>query len=115
MKGIERDATGAPAAERWCMAAAILIAGYFLATSIYISCHRLFWYDEVYTTMTARLPDLHTIWKALTEDNFDPSPFGYFIVARLFDQIAGPSELGIRLPSALAMTAGMLLTYDCAR
>ena len=35
--------------------------------------------------------------------------------AQTFDKLFGPSEIGIRLPSALAMVGGMLLTYDCAR
>jgi hypothetical protein len=36
-------------------------------------------------------------------------------VARASDKIFGPGEIGIRLPSALAMTAGMLITYDIVR
>ena len=101
--------------NRWSFPGALLIAAYFLATSIYISYHRLFWYDEVFTTLTTRMPDWHTIWRALTEDNADPSPFGFFVIARVFDKLFGPGEIGIRLPSALAMTAGMLITYDCVR
>ena len=93
----------------------MLLAGYFLVTSIYISGHRLFWYDEVFTTLTTRMPDWHTIWRALVDDNGDPSALGFFVVARTFDKLFGPSEIGIRLPSALAMVGGMLLTYDCAR
>src|SRR5205807_1112522 len=73
------------------------------------------WYDEVFTTLTTRLPDWSTIWKALVQENRDPMPFGYFVVARIFDQMFGPGEIGIRLPSALGVTAGMLLTYDSAR
>lgn len=111
-------ATGNPlsaAADRWSFRCALLLAAYFLVTNIYISGHRLFWYDEVFTTLTTRMPDWHTIWKALVEDNSDPSPFGYFVVARIFDRLFGPSEIGIRLPSALAVAAGMFLTYDCTR
>ena len=110
-------ATSKPSAalNRWSFAGAMLLAFYFLITSIYIAGHRLFWYDEVFTTLTTRMPDWHTIWKALVEDNGDPSPIGFFVVARTFDKLFGPSEIGIRLPSALAMVGGMLLTYDCAR
>lgn len=101
--------------DRICFAGALLLAAYFLATSLYIASHRLFWYDEVFTTLTTRMPDWHTMWRALVEDNADPTPFGFFVVARIFDKLFGPSEIGIRLPSALAMVAGMWLTYDCAR
>jgi hypothetical protein len=115
MKSIANSRPSAAAMSRWPLAGALLLAAFFLFTSIYIAGHRLFWYDEVFTTLTTRLPDWHTIWRALVEDNGDPSPFGFFVVTRFFDKLFGPSEIGIRLPSALAMTAGMWLTYDCAR
>src|SRR4051794_11411238 len=104
---LERAAPLEAVVNRWSFPAALLLAGYFLATSIYIAGHRLFWYDEIFTTLTTRMPDWHTMWRALTQDNLDPSPFGFFVVMRVFDRIFGPSEIGIRLPSALAMTAGM--------
>src|ERR1039457_4943753 len=107
--------TSTAAATGWAFAGALLLAAYYFLTNIYISQHRLFWYDEVFTTLTTRMPDWHTVWRALVEDNSDPSPFGFFVVARTFDKLFGPSEVGIRLPSALAMAGGMLLTYDCAR
>ena len=104
-----------PLYERFAPAGAWLLATFFLVTSIYISRHRLFWYDEVFTTLTARLPNFRTIWDALVRDNYDPTPFGYFVVVRGFDRLFGPGEIGIRLPSALAVAAGMLVTYACAR
>lgn len=113
MKSITDSKPPATAVDRWSLAGALLLAAYFLVTSIYISCHRLFWYDEIFTTLTTRMPDWQTIWRALADS--DPLPFGYFVVARVFDKLFGPSEIGIRLPSALAMVAGMLLTYDGVR
>jgi Dolichyl-phosphate-mannose-protein mannosyltransferase len=104
----------AAVADRAYFAGALLLAAYFLATSFYIASHRLFWYDEVFTTMTARMPDWHTIWRALVEENLDPTPFGFFVVARIFDKVFGPGEIAIRIPSVLALAGGMLFTYDCA-
>ncbi|MCU1238341.1 MAG: hypothetical protein JWP63_6308 [Candidatus Solibacter sp.] len=101
--------------DRWSFAGAILLSGFFLATSIYIASHRLFWYDEVFTTFTARMRDWRTIWAALVHENADPTPFGFFAFVRTSDQLFGPGEIGIRLPSVLAMTAGMWLVYDCVR
>jgi Dolichyl-phosphate-mannose-protein mannosyltransferase len=115
MKSMATSKPSATAVDRWTFIGALALAAYFLVTNIYISGHRLFWYDEVFTTLTTRMPDWSTIWRAVVEDCTDPSPFGYFVVARTFDKLFGPSEIGIRLPSALAMAAGMLLTYDCAR
>ena len=105
----------AGAVDRWSLAGVMSLTGFFLLSNLYIASHRLFWYDEVFTTLTTRMPDWHTVWRALVEDGGDPSPMGFFIVARTFDRLFGPSEIGIRLPSALAMAAGMLFTYDCAR
>jgi hypothetical protein len=109
------DNSESSAIDRWCLVGAVLLSGFFLATSIYIACHRLFWYDEVFTTYTARMPDWKTIWAALVHENLDPTPLGFFAVVRASDKLFGPGEIGIRLPSALAMTAGMWLVYDCAR
>jgi hypothetical protein len=77
MKSSGTSKPSATAVDRWSFAGALLLAAYFLATNIYISGHRLFWYDEVFTTLTTRMPDWHTIWRALVEDNSDPSPFGF--------------------------------------
>src|ERR1022692_1007291 len=115
MKSLSNRKPAVTAIDRWSFAGALALAAYFLVTNIYISGHRLFWYDEVFTTLSTRLPGWHTIWRALVEENADPSPFGFFVVARTFDRLFGPSEIGIRLPSVLAMAGGMLLTYDCAR
>ena len=115
MTSLATSKASASALSRLSFAGAMLLAAYFLVTSIYISGHRLFWYDEVFTTLTTRMPDWHTIWRALVDDNGDPSPIGFFVVARTFDKLFGPSEIGIRLPSALAMVGGMLLMYDCTR
>src|SRR5271157_3483638 len=43
-----------------------------------------------------------------------PAPI-YFMVVRIFDNFFGHTDFSVRLPSALAMTAGLLLTFDCAR
>src|SRR4051812_2094103 len=104
-----------PKSEKWAHAGAIAFALFFLGTSYHISLHRLFWYDEVFTTLTTRLPDVHSMWRALIEDNYDPMPFGFFLVARLFDKLFGPGEIGIRLPAMLGIFGGMLLVYDVAR
>jgi 4-amino-4-deoxy-L-arabinose transferase-like glycosyltransferase len=41
-------------------------------------------------------------------------PF-YYMLVRAFTAMLGHSEVAARLPSALAMVAGLLLTFDCAR
>jgi Dolichyl-phosphate-mannose-protein mannosyltransferase len=97
----------------WGFAAAILLAGFYLATSIQIASHRLFWFDELFTISISRLPNLPVMLQALKADN--NMPFPYFIVVHLFERLLGHSEMAARLPSALAMTAGLLIAFDCAR
>src|SRR5262245_11731445 len=102
-------------ADQWTQAGAIRFALFFLLTGLYICFHRLFWYDEVFTTLTTRLPDLPTVWKALVQDNADLMGIGYFFIVRPFDKLFGYGEAAIRIPSLIAVIAGMLLVYDTAR
>ncbi len=98
----------------WSFIAATLLVAFYFATSLYISSHRLLWVDEILTVLNTRLPHWTTIWKAATQ-GADGLPPIYFMVVRPFDDLFGHSDLSIRLPSALAMLAGLLLTFDCAR
>jgi mannosyltransferase len=98
----------------WSIAAALLLAAFYLVTNLYISSHRLLWVDEINTVNFSRLPGWTSIWKALCE-GAEGMPPTYFMTVRIFDNLFGHSELAVRLPSALAMAAGLLLTFDCAR
>ena len=98
----------------WSFVVAVSLAAFFLATSLYISSHRLLWFDEVVTVHLARLPDWTTLLAALGH-GVDSLPPAYYLVVRAFDRLFGNSELAIRLPSTLAMVATLLLTFDCAR
>src|SRR5271166_2984340 len=109
------NSTSAPAMAapetRSLIAAAVMVAFYFV-TSLYIASHRLFWYDEIFTLHIAWLPGFHTLWTALAHAADPPS---YSMVVRMFGTLFGRSEVIARLPSTLAMVAGLLLTFDCAR
>ena len=106
-----------PAADKanaWCYVAAAALAVFYLGTSLYIASHRPLWIDEVLTAMTTRLPGYAAIWRAFAR-GADGLPPTYFMLMRPFDALFRHSDFGLRVPSALAMTAGMLLTFDCAR
>jgi 4-amino-4-deoxy-L-arabinose transferase-like glycosyltransferase len=90
------------------------LAGFYLVSSLYIASHRLFWYDEIFTVQIARLPQWKTILSALAH-GLDSQPPIYYMVVRTLDQMFGHREVAARLPSALAMAVGMLITFDCAR
>lgn len=100
--------------EFWSLVAAASLAAFYLITSIYIASHRLLWFDEILTVDIARLPNMATMWQALA-NGVDGTPPGYHILARMFVELLGPSQVAARLPSTLAMVAGMLVTFDCAR
>src|SRR5271157_817742 len=101
-------------ASTWGFLAAAGLATFYLATSLYISSHRLLWFDEVFTVHMARLPDWKTLLTALSH-GADSLPPLYYIVVGIFDKLFGHSEVAIRLPSTLAMVATLLITFDCAR
>ncbi|MEO8595983.1 MAG: glycosyltransferase family 39 protein [Candidatus Solibacter sp.] len=93
---------------------ALLLAGFYVATSLYISSRRLFWADEIYTVLLSRQPDLRTLWNALA-DGVDQVPVLYVLLARIFDQLFNHSALGVRVPSVLALGIGLLVTFDIVR
>jgi len=94
--------------------AAAMLAAFYLATSIYIGSHRLFWYDEIVTAHLAGLPNLATVLDALSH-GADGLPPGYYILAMTTQKVFGSNEVAARLPSALSMAVGLLVTFDCAR
>src|SRR5271169_4900045 len=98
----------------WSFVTATSLAAFYLSTSLYISSHRLLWVDEILTVLNTRLPSWTAIWKTSAQ-GADGLPPIYFLVVRIFDDLFGRTDLSIRLPSALALTVGLLLTFDCAR
>src|SRR5271157_103118 len=98
----------------WSIVAAVALAAFYLATTLYIASHRLFWSDELFTIHIARLPHWTSIWKVLGR-GADSLPPIYYMVVRTFGKPFGYSEIAVRLPSTLAMVAGLLITFDCTR
>jgi hypothetical protein len=93
---------------------AAILSAFYLATSVYIGFHRLFWFDEILTVHVAGLRYLVTILDALGH-GADGMPAGYYIVVSTAQKLLGSSEVAARLPSAVALAAGLLVTFDCAR
>lgn len=98
----------------WTFTTAALLCGFYLITSIYIAAHRLYWFDELFVVRIAQLPSVTTMWQALAHAS-DTMPPGYHLLMRALGRAFGYGEVAMRLPSALAMIAGLLLTFDCAR
>lgn len=100
--------------QRLSLFVGIFLIGFYLVSSLWIASHRRLWYDEISTVLIARLPDIATIWSALSSAG-DVLPATYFMLVRLFDHPLGPTEVAARIPSALGLAIGLLITFDCAR
>lgn len=100
--------------QRFSLLVGISLVAFYLLSSLWIASHRRLWYDEISTVLIARLPDFGTIWDALT-NGADVLPANYFMLVRIFDRALGPAEFAARIPSALALALGLLITFDCAR
>jgi len=85
-----------------------------LLSSLWIAYHRTGWYDEILVLTIARLPGSGAILHAISASASSLPPL-YFLIVRLFDQILGPNDGAARIPSALAIAAGMMVTFGCAR
>jgi len=95
-------------------ATALLLAGFYIATSLFISFHRWLWYDEIFTAIASRMPDFHTLWKSLSDSTQQIPPL-YFVITRICDQLLHHADGGIRIPSAIALGVGMYITFDIVR
>ena len=98
----------------WSLLIAAALAVFYLGTSIYISAHRLYWFDEIFIVRIAKLPSIATMWRTLAAAG-DTMPPGYHLMMRAWCHLFGYSEVATRLPSAIAMVVGLLITFDCAR
>ncbi len=98
----------------WSYVVAAGLAIFYFVTSYEIAAHRVFWFDELFTLHIARLPQLGTIWTALS-NGVDALPPTYYVTVRLFDSLFGPGDVAARIPSMIAMAIGLLLIFDCAR
>src|SRR5215471_17464025 len=94
---------------------AVVLALFFLATSIYISVKRPLWFDELGTLRIAKLPDLGTVWQVQQTFQADSAPIVYHLLVRVLFHLSGRTDLIARYLAAVAMIAAMLVVFDCAR
>jgi mannosyltransferase len=98
---------------RWCWSLALLMSGFYVISSLYISAHRLLWYDEVLTAISSRQPTIRAMLDSL--GSLDAVPPLYFLITRGFYWAFHHSDFALRIPSALALGAGMIVTFDIVR
>ena len=100
--------------SNWAVITAILFSAFIFAASLYISAHRLLWYDEILTDLVSRQSWPSGVVQSLRM-GVDQQPLPYYLIEKLSQRAFGTNALALRLPSALALFAGLLVTFDCAR
>src|SRR5579863_3763000 len=103
------------AGSAWSLIGALALAAFYLASSVYLASGRPFWLDEMETMLFAGLPKAATIWKAVSYVDPWGEPTPYYLVVHVFLKLLRTAQIAARLPSALAMVAGLLVTFDCTR
>jgi hypothetical protein len=100
---------GAPTspAPIWDLAVKIAIGGALLASCILQASRKGYWHDELLTWRLMQDPSLPHMLSALGAP-VDGVPPLYPTLTWLFTRVAGPTELGIRLVSALGLSLGAL-------
>jgi hypothetical protein len=100
--------------ENWHWFVVIGLALVVFSTSLSIAWRRLFWFDEIYSVTYAKMADFGTIWRAVSAAA-DQTPIGYYLLAWAAYSASGNWDLGIRIVSVIAMTATIIVVFDCAR
>ena len=75
----------------------IVFTSLYLLATLYRASRKMFWFDELFTVYLSRLPDMGSIWKALTQ-GADFNPPGFYAITRLSESLFGETNLGVRLP-----------------
>ncbi|HEY6346658.1 MAG TPA: glycosyltransferase family 39 protein [Bryobacteraceae bacterium] len=83
--------------------------GYF-AITLYRAERRPFWFDELFTLYISRLPDLRSIWSALTH-GVDQNPPMLYLLTHWSQAAFGANELGARIPQVVGFWVFCLCLY----
>src|SRR5579885_3076331 len=100
--------------DAWAMIAAALLAGFCLLASLYIAGRRIVWYDEIYTALISGRQWPGEVLRLL-KAGVDQQPLPYYLLVKASGKLFGWSAFSLRLPSALGMSAGLLVIFDCVR
>src|SRR5450432_4273159 len=101
-------------ADTWAVVAAVLLSVFCLLATLYIAGRRLPWYDEIITAIVSRLSWPGEVLRLL-KTGVDQQPLPYYLLVKLSGGMFGVNLFSARLPSALALFAALLITFDCAR
>jgi hypothetical protein len=95
--------------ERWTRYAICLLVLYAIARAVVASISKPFWYDEIFTVILARQPNLATIWSALHR-GVDSQPPLFDLIERA-GTIVPNAEIGFRLPSVIGFACVLVCLF----
>ncbi|MFN0054061.1 MAG: glycosyltransferase family 39 protein [Planctomycetales bacterium] len=94
--------------------ALVLAAVAILGGCAWSSSSVIFWLDEILTALPAGDPSFSHMLSGL-KDELNAMPPLYFVLTWLWAQVAGVSELSLRLPSAIMGVVGMVGLWSALR
>lgn len=75
----------------------VLFSAVYFAATCYRASRKLFWFDEIFTVYLSNLPDLRSLWQALSH-GVDFNPPLLYIFTRFSEGLLGHGHLGARFP-----------------
>lgn len=78
----------------------VLFSVAYVFETCYFASRKLFWFDELFTIYISRLPDLASIWHALSE-GVDANPPLLYELTRVSELLFGEGPVAARLPGIL--------------
>lgn len=95
-------------AHRWSLIAAFALV--YLAMTCYRASRKALWYDELFTVVLARMPDLSSLAKALMY-GVDFNPPLFYLLTRGAEGLVGAGPVGARLPEVIGFGIFCLCLY----
>src|ERR1700722_11125980 len=69
----------------------------FFVLTVYRASRKLFWLDELFTVYLSRLPDVKSVWQAVTH-GVDFNPPLFYLITRVSERVLGEGQIATRLP-----------------
>jgi mannosyltransferase len=95
--------------ERWARYAICLLVLYAITRAVVASISKPFWYDEIFTLVLARQPNLATIWSALHR-GVDSQPPLFDLIERV-GTVVPNAEIGFRIPSVIGFACVLVCLF----
>ena len=82
----------------------------FFVLTVYRASRKLFWLDELFTVYLSRLPDVKSVWQAVTH-GVDFNPPLFYLITRVSERVLGEGQIATRLPEILGFLVFCLCLF----